>query len=124
MARARRLLRPGGLLALSTGDAAALVARLCGIRWHLLTPRHHNFFFTSRTISDLLARHGFDVRSSGHPGNTYSIAYLVHKLRTLVDIHPVRALSIINEQRFLSRLAVPVNLFDIVTVIAVKRRSD
>lgn len=124
VARAGSLLRPGGLLALSTGDVATLVARLCGIRWHLLTPRHHNFFFSSRTISDLLVRNGFDVRSSGHPGNAYSIAYLAHKLRTLVDIQPVRAVSALSERPFLSRLTVPINLFDIVTVIAVKTPSD
>jgi SAM-dependent methyltransferase len=121
VARARTLLRPGGVLALSTGDAATLVARLCGIRWHLLTPRHHNFFFTSRTISDLLARQGFDVRSSGHPGSAYSIAYLAYKLRTLVDIQPVRALSSLSERTPFSRLTIPVNLFDIVTIIAEKR---
>jgi SAM-dependent methyltransferase len=123
VARARMLLRPGGVLALSTGDAATLVARLCGIRWHLLTPRHHNYFFTSRTVSDLLLRHGFEVRSSGHPGNAYSIAYLAYKLRTLLDTKAVRAFSALSERRFLSRLAVPINLFDIVTVIAVKRSS-
>jgi SAM-dependent methyltransferase len=124
MTQARTLLRAGGVLALSTGDAAALVARLCGIRWHLLTPRHHNFFFTSRTISDLLARHGFDVRWSGHPGNAYSIPYLAHKLRTLVDIPPVRAVSAVSERPFFSRLTIPINLFDIVTFIAVKRPSE
>ena len=32
-------------LALSTGDVGSLAARLSGSRWHLLTPRHHNYFF-------------------------------------------------------------------------------
>jgi SAM-dependent methyltransferase len=123
MAQARTLLRAGGALALSTGDAAALVARLSGVRWHLLTPRHHNFFFTSRTICDLLERHDFEIRWTGHPGNAYSIPYLAHKLRTLVDIPPVRAVSTLSERHFFSRLMIPLNLFDIVTVIAVKSTS-
>ena len=44
--RAATLLVPGGVIAVSTGDAASLAARAFGSHWHLLTPRHHNFFFT------------------------------------------------------------------------------
>src|SRR5207245_2380942 len=48
--RAAELLRPGGMLAVSTGDAGSIVARVSGRRWHLLTPRHHNFFFTRSSL--------------------------------------------------------------------------
>ena len=115
---ARALLRPGGILALSTGDAASLVARVSGRRWHLLTPRHHNFFFTVRTIAALLDRNGFRVLSEDHPGGSYPLAYLTHKLRTVADVAPVRALAARAERSWLAELRVPVNLFDIVTVIA------
>jgi SAM-dependent methyltransferase len=116
--RAHELLRPGGVLALSTGDAATLVARLSGSRWHLLTPRHHNFFFTAATLSRLLGRSGFDVVTLDHRGSRYPLRYLVHKLRTLVPLRALDTLTGRLAQGRLGAVALPVNLWDIVTVVA------
>src|SRR6266516_5545031 len=57
--KAHELLRPGGVLALSTGDIGSLSARLTGRYWHLLTPEHHNFFFDVKTLRRLLQETGF-----------------------------------------------------------------
>jgi hypothetical protein len=116
--RAHELLRPGGVLALSTGDAATLVARLSGSRWHLLTPRHHNFFFTAATLSRLLARSGFAVVTLDHRGSRYPLRYLVHKLRTLVPLGALDTLTGRLAHGRLGAVALPVNLWDIVTVVA------
>src|SRR5262249_52589140 len=43
-------LRPGGVLALSTGDLTSLCARLCGRNWHLLNLPEHLFFFSPRCL--------------------------------------------------------------------------
>jgi SAM-dependent methyltransferase len=115
---AHELLRPGGVLALSTGDAATLVARLSGSRWHLLTPRHHNFFFSAATLARLLARSGFDVVTLDHRGSRYPLRYLVHKLRTLVPLRALDTLTGRLAQGRLGAVALPVNLWDIVTVVA------
>ena len=116
--RAHELLRPGGALALSTGDAATPVARLQGSRWHLLTPRHHNFFFTAATLSELLARSGFDVASLDHRGSRYPLRYLAHKLGTLAPSQRLEQLTGRLASTRLGAVAVPVNLWDIVTVVA------
>lgn len=121
LTRAAELLRAGGVVALSTGDAASVVARLSGSRWHLLTPRHHNFFFSAETLTRLLGRAGFDVVQAGHPGARYSLAYLTHKLRTLADVAALRVVAGNVAGRRLGRLTVPVNLFDIVSVYARRR---
>jgi SAM-dependent methyltransferase len=118
LASARELLRPGGVLALSTGDAASLVARLSGSRWHLLTPRHHNFFFTAATVSELLRRSGFEILALDHRGSRYPVRYLVHKLRTLVQLRALDALTARLAAGRLGAVALPVNLGDIVTVVA------
>ena len=81
--RAFSLLRPGGMLVLSTGDAGSLVARASGRRWHLLTPRHHNFFFDRRTLKRALAEAGFHIRHAGTLACRYSLHYLAHKLQTM-----------------------------------------
>ena len=119
--RTNSLLRKAGVLALSTGDAASLVARVSGTRWHLLTPRHHNFFFTATTLRELLERTGFEVIGLDHRGGRYPVRYLLHKLK--VTSGP-RALSTparrIAENR-VGALTVSMNLWDIVTVFARRR---
>ena len=120
--QARELLGPGGVLALSTGDAATLVARASGSRWHLLTPRHHNFFFTAATLSRLLVRSGFEVVSLDHRGSRYPVRYLVHKSRTLVRTRALDTLTGRLARSRLGAIAVPVNLRDIVTVVARRRK--
>jgi SAM-dependent methyltransferase len=115
---AHRALRPGGILALSTGDAASLAARLSGERWHLLTPEHHNFYFTPTTLRLLLERAGFRIASVRHPGGRYPLRYLAHKLRTLVAARPLDRLTDYLSSAPIGARELPVNLWDIMTVIA------
>lgn len=119
---AHDLLRPGGVLALSTGDVTSLVARASGSRWHLLTPRHHNYFFSAANLRLACDRAGFDVLSAKHPGNRYSLRYLTYKLRSMLpDSGAVRRVGDAFGESRVGRVAVPVNLGDIVTVVARRR---
>ena len=115
-----RLLQPGGVLALSTGDVDSLAARISGRRWHLLTPRHHNYYFSAATLRLLLGSIGFDVVWIGHPGHRYTLRYLVHKGRTMVDVAPLRGLSDRLASARVGAVRIPLNLWDIVTVVARK----
>lgn len=116
--RSHQLLRPGGLLALSTGDVGSLAARLSGSRWHLLTPRHHNYFFQPGTLRQMLERAHFSVVSIGHPAGWYSVQYLAHKLRTMID-RPVVSRATARLQRGrIGRIQIPLNLWDIMVVLA------
>jgi SAM-dependent methyltransferase len=118
-AKAAQVLRPGGVLMLSTGDAASIVARLSGRRWHLLTPRHHNFFFTVDTLRRYLSGNGFEVISARHPGAHYSLRYIVHKLGTMAPRSTgLRGLSEAVAARPLGERSLRLNLFDIATVVA------
>lgn len=111
-----RILRPGGRLVLSTGDAGSLVARLSGPRWHLYTLPEHLFFYGRRSLRRLLADHGLRVEHMRAEGSSYRVGYLWERLRKtlLRRSAPPR-------RRFPgSELRLPINLFDIVTVHAVK----
>jgi 2-polyprenyl-3-methyl-5-hydroxy-6-metoxy-1,4-benzoquinol methylase len=116
--RSRELLRPGGVIALSTGDIGSLVARVSGSRWHLLTPRHHNYFFQPRTLRHLLERADLEVVSVAHPPGWYSVRYLAHKLRTMVDRSPITRVSERLQTAQLGRIRLPINLWDIMVVVA------
>jgi SAM-dependent methyltransferase len=117
LAKANALLVPGGIVALSTGDRDSFAARVSRSRWHLLTPRHHNFFFSGRTMARLLARTGFDVVWTGHPGARYSVGHLAYK--ALPNTFAKRLAG-----TRLARYSLPVNLFDIVTVVARRERQS
>jgi SAM-dependent methyltransferase len=123
LAKSNELLAPGGIVALSTGDLDSVTARVSRSRWHLLTPRHHNFFFGARTLVRLLERSGFDIAWLGHPGSRYSLAHLAYKLdrgaRTALTAAAARRIA----SSRLGRYSVPLNLFDIVTVVARKVRQ-
>lgn len=118
-AKAAEVLRPGGTMMLSTGDAASLVARISGRRWHLLTPRHHNFFFNVATLRRYLEGNGFQVITVDHPAAHYSVRYIAYKLRTMAPrSRAVHALGEWVAARTLGERAVAMNLGDIVTVEA------
>jgi 2-polyprenyl-3-methyl-5-hydroxy-6-metoxy-1,4-benzoquinol methylase len=122
LSKAADVLRTGGILMLSTGDAASIVARVSGRRWHLLTPRHHNFFFTAETMLRYLDEKGFELLYVGHPGAYYSLRYIVYKLRTMVPgSRSVHALGNWVAARPLGERALRLNLRDIVTIYARRR---
>jgi hypothetical protein len=122
LAGSNQLLAPGGIVALSTGDLDSVAARLTRSRWHLLTPRHHNFFFSARTLGRLLERTGFEIAWLGHPGSRYSLAHLAYKFDRGARIALTAAAARRLARSSFGRYSVPLNLFDIVTVVARKVR--
>ena len=116
--RAHQLLKPGGILAVSTGDIGSLAARLSGSRWHLLTPRHHNVFFQPHTLRRMLEQARFSVVSVAHAPSWYSLQYLVHKLRTMIDRPALTSVADRLQGGRIGRIQIPVNLWDIMVVVA------
>lgn len=62
------LMRPGGLLVLTTGDVAGPLARRDLKGWNLMQPPEHLFYFSPRTIALLAQLAGFEVRRIVHDG--------------------------------------------------------
>jgi len=116
LAEVARLLRPGGTLALTTGDVGSLAARISGSRWHLYTLPEHLFFFTRQSLELLLARHGLRVRSIRAEGAVFTLGYLVERLRKTLLERPARQPAGFPG----AGLRIPVNLFDVLTVQAEK----
>lgn len=116
MAEVARCLRLGGRVALTTGDVGSLLARLSGPRWHLYTLPEHLFFHSRESLRRLLSRHGLRVERMRAEGALYPVGYLVERLRkTLLRRDaPARA------SWPGADLVLPVNLFDILTVEAVR----
>lgn len=74
-------LRPGGILALSTGDVTSLCATLSGPRWHLFNLPEHLFFFSPAALRRLLAAAGCQVVHVAREINWVPVAYVLERLR-------------------------------------------
>lgn len=104
-------LRPGGVLVLSTGDAASPLASLTGKRWRLMTPPQHLWFFSRKSLTTLLQRLGFEVLSVEYAWRRVPVSLIWYQLFR-GSMRPLPGP--------LGRLLIPVNLFDTMTVIAQK----
>jgi 2-polyprenyl-3-methyl-5-hydroxy-6-metoxy-1,4-benzoquinol methylase len=56
-----RIIRPGGLMLVHVPNFGGLPARLAGPRWHQIEPLAHFYYFTRRTLSQMLRECGFGV---------------------------------------------------------------
>jgi 2-polyprenyl-3-methyl-5-hydroxy-6-metoxy-1,4-benzoquinol methylase len=103
---ASSLLRPGGLLAISTPDVASLPARLLGRRWHYYNRYHLSYF--SRATLDRLARDcSLEPVSFSHRARYHSLGYaLEYFLEFVLGGSRVRV------PRAAYGWVLPMNLFD------------
>jgi 2-polyprenyl-3-methyl-5-hydroxy-6-metoxy-1,4-benzoquinol methylase len=107
------ILRPNGVVMISTGDWGSAVARVMGRRWRLMTPPQHLFFFSRRTLTSMLQKAGFEVLSSTHPWKVVPVGLMAYQVVSRLGFKlPVG--------KTMYSAGVPVNLFDAVQVLARK----
>ncbi len=114
-----RALRPKGYLAFSTGDVSSFWARLTGKRWQLLTPPQHLYFFSQRSMAELLMRHGFSLREIHHEKKWVTVGFVLFKAQESFGSF-VKPLSTAVRWTGLHNAKINVNLGDIMTVVAQK----
>jgi len=128
--------RPGGVVALSTGDLASLAARLCGARWHLFNLPEHLFFFTAAALNKLVGQAGGRMVEIAREVNWLPVSYLAERLRkslggAYAQADGARERSAAGHDAvlvadrplgLLGRLALPATLLDILGVYAVRPR--
>ncbi len=116
MARARELLKPGGLIAVHTMDVESLFARLMGRRWPWLMEMHVHYF-SRRTLMQMLQKEGFEVVACGPQGRYLRLGYLASRLEGLNRTAGRWAWQL-SERLRLAQIAIPINLGDLFTVFA------
>ena len=78
----RRILRAGGLLSIITPDVSSPVARLLGGRWEeYRRVREHIYFFSRRTMTEMLRRAGFEVLRMESADKVFYLGPAVQRLK-------------------------------------------
>jgi SAM-dependent methyltransferase len=121
LAKAAGVLEPGGHIVLTTGDIAALIPRLRGLRWRMIHPPTHVYYFTIASLSSMLRRHGMRVVRVRHPAvwrNARAmLEQVVHRRGDGALAKVGRSLTQVG---VLDKVDIPLNLWDIMEVVAVK----
>jgi 2-polyprenyl-3-methyl-5-hydroxy-6-metoxy-1,4-benzoquinol methylase len=113
LVNARRLLRPNGVIAISTGDRKSTLARLLGRRWRLLNDPTHNFFFDENTLSRLLSNAQLRAVDVSRHGKWVGFAMILHQAPVPGTRHLRRMLASTGYNP-----AIYVNTRDVITLIA------
>lgn len=108
IARARRLLEPGGVLLIETWRHDSVMARLAGARWHQWEPRHVVAWFTRRSLQALVPASEWEWLRFGVQVRWLSLARGLEVLR-------------LPAPRFARRLLLPYFLGDLVVLLARRR---
>lgn len=109
----RGAMRPGAQLLITTGDYGSLLARTMGKRWRLMTPPQHLWFFSPKTVTALLERHGFKVHTVEHPWKLVPLALVAYQATRYLGGQEV-------VRKFVPPGRIPINLFDAMRVVATR----
>lgn len=116
-------LRPGGVLALTTGDIGSAVARWRGPKWRQIHPPTHLHYFSRATLSRMLARYGLHVESIRYDGQYRSLDTIAYIIFAIKRQRP-RVYEWLKRTGVL-RFDLYANLYDILFIVARKAaRSD
>ena len=102
---ANRMLKQNGLIVISTGKINSIFAKIRGINWEILAPEGHFFYFSEKTLRDMLDITGFKiVKITTHGSITQNerirrlagyryINWFIAKILKLGDVMTVYALK-------------------------------
>ena len=93
----RRLVRPGGVIALSTPNIGAPFARLMRRRWPFMTPPEHLCFFSPATMRLLLHDNNLQTTRIKSRGKWVNLAFLFYKARRIFPIIPAGLINWLNQ---------------------------
>ena len=119
LAKVRRLLVDGGILALTTPDVGSLPARAFGHRWMGYKLDEHLVYFSRSTIRRLLEEAGFRVLSMSYEGKYITLGLFLQRLQLYAPF-TAPLMKLLTRARAVANASFYANPRDIILVIAQK----
>ncbi len=121
IAKAQKECKPGAMLYLTTGDFGALLPRLQGKKWRMIHPPTHLHYFTKKSMTALLEKHGFEPVFFKYPP-VYRSLGLIYFALFILNKKPSRFHQWMYN-KIPKAAAIPINTRDIFFVGAQKKKA-
>ena len=111
---------PKGFIVITTGDIGALLPKLQGRKWRMISPPHHLHYFNRKSITKLLEKNGFQLIDISYPAVSRSLKQIFYSLFILNR----KKYSVIIKKIFENipkTMHISLNTFDIMVVVAQKK---
>jgi len=115
-----KILKPDGLLIFTTYNMDSLYARITGKNYHWILPMHL-FYFSNRTLKKICLENNLKIIKIKNDSRIVSFYYLLNKLQ-LIFPKLKFLFKFINKIKFLQKINVNLNLFDLNIYFAKKNR--
>ena len=118
---ARQILKPDGILYISTPDISSMAAMILRARWWGIK-NHHLYYFAPKTIKSLLNKCGFNVAKISRQIRFFQIGYILNA-SAISKTSFYKFLKKYLQKLPLKRFILPIDLKDQVEVFAKKQRK-
>ena len=108
----KRILKSNGFLIINSPNGQSFLSKILKTRWHLVLPPEHLFYFSPRNLSMFMESNGFEVVYSGNIGKRFTLQYIFKTLYKWQKFSIWDKLSVLFSKGFLSRIYIPINIYD------------
>ena len=115
------ILKPEGLLIFTTYNMDSLYAKITGKHYHWILPMHL-FYFSNKTLKNICLENNLKIINIKNDSRVVSFYYLLNKLE-LIFPKLKFLFQYINKIKFLQKININVNLFDLNIYFAKKNKS-
>ena len=116
-----KILKPDGLLIFTTYNMDSLYAKITGKKYHWILPMHL-FYFSNKTLKNICLENNLKIYKIENDSRVVSFYYLLNKLALIFPKLKFLFLYI-NKIKFLQKINVNINLFDLNIYFVKKNKS-
>jgi len=118
LAEVRRILKPGGIICITTPDISSVLSRILKTHWWGINQTHF-YFFSRKSIDDIVKTSGFTTKKIKLHTRIFSLQYIILKLKDCNEIL-YRMFSFLISSDLARRTLIRINLRDQVELYAQK----